>query len=326
MKASHSSWKLYLKAFEAFLAKEKFQGDPKAPNLYTPIDYTMRMGGKRIRPTICLMAYHLFKDDYGSILPTAMALEVFHNFTLLHDDIMDEATLRRGKETVVEKFGLANAILSGDMMLIRAYQYLSAGKQTNQAEVQNCFNQTGQEVCEGQQLDMDFEQVDQVSLEDYKHMIAQKTSVLVAACAKIGALRADASIEEANLVYGFAKQLGIAFQLQDDLLDVYADDAKFGKKVGGDIIQKKKTFLMLSAMQSNRADEIKAIYDKGLDESQLVEQVKSIYNELGIDSKTKTEIAHHHQLAVEQLEALQVADERKKALRSLMDYLILRDY
>jgi len=326
VKASHSSWKLYLKAFEAFLAKEKFQGDPKAQNLFTPIDYGMRMGGKRIRPTICLMAYHLFKDDYASILPSAMALEVFHNFTLVHDDIMDDAVLRRGKETVVEKFGLANAVLSGDMMLIRSYQYLNHGNQSNQAEVLSCFNQTAQEVCEGQQLDMDFEQAENVTLADYKHMIAQKTSVLVAACAKIGALRAEASPGEADKVYAFAKELGLAFQLQDDLLDVYADDAKFGKKVGGDIIQKKKTYLMLSVLQSDRGDEVKSLYEKGLSEQELVEQIKTIYSELQIDQKTKSEIALHHEQAVKQLQSLEVADERKKAIQSLMDYLILRDY
>lgn len=308
------------------MAKEKFLGDPKAQNLFEPITYAMGMGGKRVRPAICLMAYHLFKDDYASILPSAMAIEVFHNFTLVHDDVMDQAELRRGKATVEKKYGLSSAILSGDMMLIRAYQYLSQGNIENQAEVFNCFNKTAQEVCEGQQLDMDFEDEDRVSLEEYKHMIAQKTSVLLAASAKVGALRADANEQDTEAVYAFAKQLGIAFQLQDDLLDVFADDSKFGKKVGGDIIQKKKTFLMLSALQSDRAEDIRAIYEKTNDEGQLVQEIKSVYNDLGIPEKTKAEIKLHHTEALSLLQSIDVADSRKKALYSLMDYLLLRDY
>lgn len=326
MKASHSSWKLYLKAFEAFLAKEKFAGEPRAENLYQPISYTMGMGGKRVRPAICLMAYHLFKDDYGSILPTAMAIEVFHNFTLVHDDVMDQADVRRGKPTVEKKYGLSAAILSGDMMLIRAYQYLSQGNQHKQVSVTECFSQTAQEVCEGQQLDMDFEKLSNVSLADYKHMITQKTSVLLAASAKIGALRADASPEDAQSVYEFGKELGIAFQLQDDLLDVYADDTKFGKKVGGDIIQKKKTFLMLSALQSDQASKIESIYENNKDEKDIVEKVKEIYAQLGIAEKTKAEIKQHHNRANELLQSISVRPERKKAIQSLVDYLLLRDY
>lgn len=272
------------------------------------------------------MAYHLFQDDYGSILPTAMAIEVFHNFTLVHDDIMDAAELRRGMPTVVKKFGLPAAILSGDMMLIRAYQYLNQGKQERQAQVLECFNKTAQEVCEGQQLDMDFEEVERVSLAEYKHMIAQKTSVLLAASAKLGALRAGASDEEADQVYQFAKELGIAFQLQDDLLDVFADKSKFGKKVGGDIIQKKKTFLMLSALASNRAADIQSIYDQGNNESEIVAQIKAIYTELGIEEKTKKEISIHHERAKTVLSSLSLADERKRAIQSLMDYLLIRDF
>lgn len=286
----------------------------------------MNMGGKRVRPAICLMAYHLFQDDYGSILPTAMAVEVFHNFTLVHDDIMDEAALRRGKPTVEKKFGLPAAILSGDMMLIRAYQYLNKGNQENQTHIVNCFNQTAQEVCEGQQLDMDFEKKNDVSLKDYKYMIQQKTSVLLAASAKMGALRAGASTNEANQVYECVKELGLAFQLQDDFLDVFADKSKFGKKVGGDIIQKKKTFLMLSALRSSRGKELQEIYDQGYSEAEIVAQVKAIYGDLAIDQKTKNEIALHHNKAKALLNALSVPEERKKAIQSLMDYLLLRDY
>ena len=218
-----------------------FPNKPK--NLYDPIKYVLDIGGKRMRPILTLMAHQLFNSEIEKSVKAAVAIEVFHNFTLLHDDIMDEAPLRRGVKTVHEKWDKNSAILSGDTMLVQSYNLLMSVEDTYLREVLNTFNKAAKEVCEGQQLDMDFENREDVSILEYLKMIEYKTSVLLAASLKIGAINGGATIEEANHVYEFGKNMGIAFQLKDDLLDAYGDPGNFGKQIGGDIISNKKTYL-----------------------------------------------------------------------------------
>ncbi len=218
-------------------------------NLYEPIDYSLSLGGKRLRPVLCLSACSLFRDDYESARWCALAIEVFHNFTLLHDDVMDKAGIRRGKPTVVAKYGLNTAILSGDAMLIEAYRLLSLTDSPSYPLVCDVFSQTAMQVCEGQQYDMDFENRTDVSTEEYLNMIRLKTAVLLAASLKMGALIGGASLCDVEALYEYGIQLGIAFQIQDDLLDTFGDEKTFGKTIGGDIMSNKKTFLLTTALE-----------------------------------------------------------------------------
>jgi len=258
------------------------------------------MGGKRLRPAMVLLAYNLFSDKVEEAIPAAMAVEIFHNFTLLHDDIMDQAELRRNSPSVYKKYNQNIAILSGDAMSIIAFQYL---QRYNQVEVLNLFSQTALEVCEGQQLDMDFELRYDVSISQYLNMIKLKTAVLLACCLKLGALTAKASKEQSNLLYEFGLNLGIAFQLQDDLLDVFADQDKFGKRIGGDIVSNKKTFLLLKALEladhEMNAEILWWISLSEFDESEKVNAIVDIYNQLDIKEITELEIAAYYQKAIQ---------------------------
>ena len=233
----------YQKSFLQYLEAKNWIQEPK--NLYEPIDYILQLGGKRIRPVLTLMAADIFSGDFQKALPAALAVEVFHNFTLVHDDIMDDAPLRRGQATVHEKWDLNTGILSGDAMLILAYQYFEDYEPHVFQKLSKLFSKTALEVCDGQQLDVDFETRNDVSIPAYIDMIRLKTSVLVAAALKMGAIVAETSNENANLIYDFGLNLGLAFQLQDDYLDTFGDPETFGKQIGGDIIENKKTFLYL---------------------------------------------------------------------------------
>jgi geranylgeranyl diphosphate synthase type II len=272
----------------------------------------MGLGGKRIRPLLSLLAYGMYGKNPTEIFSQAAALEVFHNFTLMHDDIMDQAPLRRGKPTVHEKWNANIAILSGDVMLVRAYDLLLPTPTALLPEVIRIFNKTAAEVCEGQQLDMNFEGYETVAEEDYIHMIRLKTAVLLGLALQIGALLAGASKEDVERIYEFGVNIGVGFQLQDDLLDVYADQAKFGKQVGGDIISNKKTFLLIKALELAKGKEKEELqhwlgltqFDKG----EKVAAVKGIYEQLGIRSLTEKKMQSYFEKGFQQLDALQITD------------------
>ncbi len=296
--------------------------------LYEPIRYIMSLGGKRMRPLLVLLAYELFKDDPEKVLDQAIAVEVFHNFTLMHDDIMDEAPLRRGKATVHEKWDANTAILSGDVMLVRAYDLLLDAPGNLRAIIKD-FNDCASGVCEGQQFDMNFESLPTVAEETYINMIRLKTAVLLGFSLKLGAMLAGASDDQADKLYEFGVSIGIGFQLKDDLLDVYADQAKFGKQVGGDIISNKKTFLLLKALELANADQ-KAQLDQWLaatdfDKAEKVAGVTAIYNEIGIRELTREKINQWFDKGFEALEKLSVADSRKAPMVAFTKYLIDRE-
>jgi len=288
--------------------------------LYQPISYLMSLGGKRIRPLLTLLAYSLYKEDYEQILTPAMAVEVFHNFTLMHDDIMDDAPLRRGKATVHEKWDANTAILSGDVMLVKAYDMLLKINPDKLPECLRLFNKTAAEVCEGQQHDMNFETQDRVSEDAYIDMIRQKTAVLLGFALQFGAILADAPEDEIQNLYDFGVNIGIGFQLKDDLLDVYADKSKFGKQVGGDIISNKKTFLLLKAKELAKGNTRilleKWIGAKDFDKTEKVSAVTAIYDELGIKALTESKMQEYFDLGFSQFEALQVPN--REAFLSLL--------
>ncbi len=289
---------------------QQFSFGSSPVELYEPITYIMSLGGKRIRPLLTLMAYQLYKEDYKKIINPAMAIEVFHNFTLMHDDIMDQAPLRRGKATVHEKWNANTAILSGDVMLVKAYDMLLDIDPDKFKTCFMAFNQTAAEVCEGQQHDMNFETQDQVSEDQYIDMIRQKTAVLLGFALQFGALLADASKEDAKKLYDFGVNIGIGFQLKDDLLDVYADQAKFGKQVGGDILSNKKTFLLIKAKElakEKMAEELNHwIMTSTFNKEEKVKAVTNIYNELGIKALTETKIQEYFNKGFAQFESLKV--------------------
>lgn len=296
--------------------------------LYEPIRYIMSLGGKRMRPLLVLLAYRLFKDDVESILDQAIAVEVFHNFTLMHDDIMDEAPLRRGQATVHEKWSESVAILSGDVMLVKAYDLLLDAP-GNLKQIVKDFNECAAGVCEGQQFDMNFEELPTVSEETYINMIRLKTAVLLGYSLKLGAMLAEAPAEEAQKLYDFGVQVGIGFQLKDDLLDVYADQAKFGKQVGGDIIANKKTFLLLKALELANSDQ-KADLDQWInaeefDSSEKVQDVMRIYDEIGIKELTLAKMEEYFANGFKDLEAIEVSEDKKTALADFTTYLINRE-
>jgi geranylgeranyl diphosphate synthase, type II len=265
--------------------------------LYQPISYLMSLGGKRIRPLLTLMAYSLYKDNYQHIITPAMAVEVFHNFTLMHDDIMDDAPLRRGNATVHEKWNANTAILSGDVMLVKAYDMLLEINSNKLPECLRLFNKTAAEVCEGQQHDMNFESQDIVTEEAYIDMIRQKTAVLLGFALQFGAILADAPEDEIQTLYDFGVNIGIGFQLKDDLLDVYADKGKFGKQVGGDIISNKKTFLLLKAKElvtgKQKTELENWISAKDFDKEEKVNGVTAIYDEFGIKGLTEAKMQEY---------------------------------
>lgn len=303
--------------------------DRKPQSLYEPIIYTMSQGGKRIRPVLTLLSYYMFRDDIRQALPCAMGLEMYHNYTLLHDDLMDNADMRRGNMTVHKKWDANTAILSGDSMLVLSYQLMSQCPQEMLQQVIDTFTITALEIGEGQQYDMDFEKRTDVTEEEYIEMIRLKTSVLLACAAKIGAILAGASSEEQNHAYRFGEQLGLAFQLQDDFLDVYGDEKVFGKKIGGDITSNKKTYMLIKALE--RAEGIDRqqleywIEAQEFDRSEKVNAVTEIYTRLGIDTLAKERIDKYFTSALNHLDAISAPAERKAELLSFVQQMMRRE-
>ena len=308
----------YQKQFLAYLEEYNTIREPK--NLYDPIQYILNLGGKRLRPVLTLMTADCFEGDVKSALDAALAVEVFHNFSLIHDDIMDAAPLRRGHQTVHEKWDLNTGILSGDAMLIMAYQLFENYPPEVFQKLAILFSKTALEVCEGQQYDIDFEAREEVSISEYLKMIEYKTAVLVAAAMKMGAIIAGASVEDQNRSYEFGKNLGIAFQLQDDYLDAFGDPKTFGKQVGGDIIENKKTYLYIKALEfSSEADQhqLKQLFSTEVNDSKdKVEIVKQIFTTSGASEATKMAIEYYTSKAFSVLELLTVSDGKKKLLKS----------
>lgn len=316
----------YQQAFIDYLQNQNLLREPK--NLYEPIDYILGLGGKRIRPVLTLMAAEVFDCDYQKALPAAMAVEVFHNFSLVHDDIMDDAPLRRGKETVHEKWNLNAGILSGDAMLILAYQYFEQYQPEIFRDLAKLFSKTALEVCEGQQWDVDFENREDVTIAEYLKMIEYKTAVLVGAAMQMGAIIAGTSEENKKLIYDFGLYLGIAFQLQDDYLDVFGDPETFGKQIGGDIIENKKTYLYLKAMahaEKPEAEQLQHLYSiQPADNTEKIQSVATVFKTTGASEATREAIREYTLKAFETLNRMQISEEKKTALRTFGENLMDR--
>lgn len=316
-----------LAKFNEFL--EHLPYDRKPFSLYEPVKYVLSLGGKRIRPTLMLLAYNLYKDDPESILMPACALETYHNYTLLHDDLMDNADLRRGHMTVHRRWDANTAILSGDSMLVLAYQRMAQCRRDKLADVLNLFTETALEIGEGQQYDMEFEQRNDVTEAEYIEMIRLKTSVLLACALKIGALLADAPETDCDNLYRFGEKIGLAFQLQDDFLDVYGDTKVFGKAIGGDILAGKKTFMLINALahandsQRKELEQWLAINDRP---KEKIEAVTRLYNEIGIDRMATEKIAFYFTESHRYLEAVNVDESRKIELRRYAERMMKRQY
>lgn len=304
--------------------------DRRPASLYEPIRYVLSMGGKRIRPVLMLLSYNLFKEDPETILMPACALETYHNYTLLHDDLMDNADLRRGHETVHKKWNANTAILSGDSMLVLAYQRMQQCCSDKMAEVLALFTETALEIGEGQEYDMAFEHRDDVSEEEYIEMIRLKTSVLLACALKIGAILAGASKEDADNLYRFGEQIGLAFQLQDDFLDVYGDTRVFGKAIGGDITSNKKTFMLINALNHANEEQRRQLESwigaTEFDRDEKVAAVTRLYNEIGIDRMAQDKIAYYFEQSRKYLQAVSVDESRKAELAAYGQRMMNRQY
>jgi geranylgeranyl diphosphate synthase type II len=299
---------------------------PEQPaSLYEPNEYFLRLGGKRVRPVLCLMGNELFDEIIPDAWHAATAIELFHNFTLIHDDIMDKAPLRRGKPTVHTKYNDSTALLAGDVMLVRAYEYLNKISSAYLSKVLSLFNRTAIEVCEGQQMDMDYESQNNVSMNDYLRMIELKTSVALAASLKVGALLGGGGERNQNLLYEFGKKLGIAFQLQDDYLDAFGDKNKTGKQVGGDILANKKTFLLIQAMESaSHKKELEQLIKTNPDNK--IEKVVAVYKDCKADEWALQLKNKYFDEALNHLEDIAVLSKRKEPLRELALFLVQRDF
>jgi geranylgeranyl diphosphate synthase type II len=308
----------YQTAFLSYLKSKKWIYEPK--NLYEPIDYILQLGGKRIRPVLTLMATDIFSGEYKKALPAALAIEVFHNFTLVHDDIMDDAPLRRGKATVHEKWDLNTGILSGDAMLILAYQYFENYEPIVFQKLAKLFSKTALEVCDGQQLDVDFETRNDVTIEEYINMIRLKTSVLVAAALKMGAIVSETSDENAALIYNFGLNLGLAFQLQDDYLDAFGNPETFGKQIAGDIIENKKTYLYLKCLEvANESDQEKLISffeQKRQDNAIKITEVTKIFERYEIPVLVKEQIRLYTEKAFDTLLEMNISSKNMQNLKN----------
>ena len=315
-----------LKTVNIHLGQLKFERHPQG--LYDPVSYVLSLGGKRIRPVLMLMAYNLFKEDVSAILGPATGIEVYHNYTLLHDDLMDHADKRRGKATVHKVWNENTAILSGDAMLVLAYQFMAQCEPEKLKEVMSLFSLTALEICEGQQLDMEFENRNDVTEAEYLEMIRLKTSVLLAASLKIGAVLGGASAEDADRLYDFGMNLGVAFQLKDDLLDVYGDTAVFGKNIGGDILCNKKTYLLIKALE--HADSRQSgVLRSWIDCRSFVPEVKiaavtELYDQIGVKDMCEAQIATYSERAERSLQELGVDAGKKEGLALLMKRLMVR--
>lgn len=303
--------------------------DRKPESIYAPIKYVLSIGGKRIRPVLMLLSYNLYKDNPESILMQACALETYHNYTLLHDDLMDNADVRRGMPTVHRKWDANTAILSGDSMLVLAYQRMAQCAPSKLKPVLDLFTETALEIGEGQQYDMDFERRTDVTEAEYIEMIRLKTSMLLACAMKTGAILADAPAADVDRLYQFGEQIGLAFQLQDDLLDVYGDPAVFGKAIGGDIVSNKKTYMLINAYQlagpSQRSELMRWITAVDFDRAEKVAAVTRIYDELGIRGLCEARINQYFDRASEYLAAVGVDDARKEQLRRFAQEMMHRE-
>jgi len=313
--------------FNSYMESKLSTKDPL--NLYDPIVYIMNLGGKRLRPILTLISTDVFGGKYEDALDAALAIEIFHNFSLVHDDIMDAAPLRRGKKTVHKKWDFNTGILSGDVMLINSYQYFENYPANLFKSLLEVFSKTAIEVCEGQQYDMDFEISDQVTIPDYLKMITYKTAVLVAAAMKMGAIISKASEKSQDAIYDYGINLGIAFQLQDDYLDAFGDPETFGKQVGGDIIENKKTFLYLKSIEIGTKDQIIELKDlfsiKPANPKEKIETVKEIYIQSGAVEIIKKEIKKYTQYAYKLLESIEAPENKKEILKQFGNKLMNRE-
>lgn len=308
-------------------AVESLDWERSPRELYAPIAYTLALGGKRIRPALSLMAADMFDADLQTVMPAALALEVFHNFTLLHDDVMDKAPLRRGRATVHEKWDENTAILSGDVMSIEAYRLLAMVPEQHLKSVLDLFTKMAIEICEGQQMDMNFERQPKVTKDEYIEMIRLKTAVLLASSLKIGALMGEASLCDAELLYDFGINLGLAFQLQDDYLDVYGNEQTFGKAIGGDILCNKKTYMMISALEVAKGDDAELLnkWLASCPSAEKVAAITSLYTKLHIDEVCRERIDFYHRKALDCLDKLSVDNVRLETLKSLTAKLMTRE-
>ena len=315
-----------LENFNSHIAGLQFTRTPKG--LYAPVEYVLSMGGKRIRPVLMLLAYNLYKEDVTRIYAPATGIEVYHNYTLLHDDLMDRADRRRGKETVHKVWNDNTAILSGDAMLVLAYQFMAECPSTFLKEVMDLFSLTALEICEGQQMDMEFEQRNDVTAEEYLEMIRLKTAVLLAASLKIGARLGGASVEDADRLYDFGMHIGVAFQLKDDLLDVYGNAKVFGKNIGGDILCNKKTFMLINALALadgiQRKELEKWIASTAFCPEEKIKAVTALYDKIGIGGICEEKINAYYVEGLSLLESMAVPSERKEELKSFVCHLMNR--
>jgi len=311
-------------------ALEALSYDRQPASLYAPVKYVLSMGGKRIRPVLMLLGYNLYKEEPTDIMMQALGLETYHNYTLLHDDLMDNADLRRGQETVHKRWNANTAILSGDSMLVLAYQRMLQCDAAYMPQIMELFTETALEIGEGQQYDMDFETRTDVTEDEYIEMIRLKTSVLLACALKIGAILGDATPQDADLLYRFGEQIGLAFQLQDDLLDVYGDTKVFGKAIGGDILSNKKTYMLINAMnratESQRKELMSWIEAKDFNRSEKIAAVTRIYDEIGIRQICEEKIRFYFERGKQLLEQVSVDSDRKQELRLYTADMMNRQY
>ena len=316
----------YQNAFLDYLKNYSANKEPE--NLYEPIEYILNLGGKRLRPVLTLMTAQIFNTDYKEALDAALSVEVFHNFSLVHDDIMDDAPLRRGHATVHEKWNINTGILSGDAMLIMAYQLFENYEAIKFQALAKLFSKTALEVCEGQQYDIDFETRDDVTIIEYLKMIEYKTAVLVGAAMQMGAIVAEASIEDQQAIYNFGKNLGIAFQIQDDYLDAFGNPETFGKQVGGDIIENKKTLLYLKTLELGSKDDkerLKELFKSDtISNDEKIASVKTLFSNSGAAQTTKKEIARYTEKAFSLLESIDISEDKKQVLRAFGTNLMRR--
>jgi len=310
-----------------YISELSYAHTPKS--LYDPVEYVLTLGGKRIRPVLMLMAYNLYKENITEILSPAVGLEIYHNFTLLHDDLMDKADMRRNKPTVHKVWDDNTAILSGDTMLILAYRYVSGCSSDSLKDVLDTFTQAALEVCEGQQFDMDFEHRDNVKEEEYLEMIRLKTSVLLAAGLKMGAQLANASAEDAQYLYDFGVNIGLAFQLKDDFLDVYGDPKVFGKNIGGDILCNKKTYMLIKALEKADKEQTAALQSwlekEDFEPKEKIEAVTTLYNQIGVKLVCENKMREYYAKGLESLSLVSVAEENKRELRAVAEHLMYRE-
>jgi len=320
-----NSFELLSEKFTLHFDKKHFPDEPST--LYAPNEYFLKLGGKRIRPVLALMGNELFDEINPDAWHAATAIELFHNFTLIHDDIMDKAPLRRGMETVHSKFGNSTALLAGDVMLVRAYEYLNKISHSHLRQIMTLFNKTATEVCEGQQLDMDFETKENVEFDEYLYMITLKTSVALAASLKVGAMLGGAGERNQNLIYEFGKKLGIAFQVQDDYLDAFGDPGKFGKQLGGDIVANKKTFLLIHAFENASSSQKNELLDLIRNNpADKVEKIVELFRATKADAWAIELKNKYLDEALAHLDDIAVLSKRKEPLRELAYYLLKRQH